>query len=152
MSAGFRGLSELWSIIDEDLLNSSSTTTTNDPLTYLWPMPKQSTNGNVTITVDPNLQLDMQGNSSNSSLVQDAFARLIISVSSADETLQLGTDESYSLYVPEGSGLSIIQDAVLEPSERAKSSLRKPHSMDLRQGFRTSGRMPIWSKDGPDQG
>lgn len=136
-----RGLSKLWSIIDVDLLNSSTDTNTDEPVTYIWPMPKQSSNGNMTIAVDPELALVMQGNGCYSGLVRDAFTRykqiilshhvkfsnqsgtrqtqyhigrLIITVSSADETLQLGTDESYSLYVPAHTEGSIIQDAMLE--------------------------------------
>lgn len=136
-----RGLSKLWSIIDVDLLQSSTNTNTDESVTYIWPMPKQSSNGNMTIAVDPKLALVMQGNGCYSSLVRDAFTRykqiilshhvkfsnqsgtrqtryhigrLIVTVSSADETLQLGTDESYSLYVPAHIEGSIIQDAMLE--------------------------------------
>lgn len=136
-----RGLSKLWSIIDVDLLHSSTNTNTEESVTYIWPMPKQSSNGNMTIAVDPKLALVMQGNGCYSSLVRDAFTRykqiilshhvkfsnqsgtrqtryhigrLIVTVSSADETLQLGTDESYSLYVPAHIEGSIIQDAMLE--------------------------------------
>lgn len=138
-----RGLSKLWSIIDVDLLNSSTNTNTNtdEPVTYLWPMPKKSSNGNMTIAIDPDLVLVTQGNGGNSRLLRDAFARykqiilahhvkfsdqsgarqaqygigrLIITVSSADETLQLGTNESYSLYVPAHTEGSVIQDAMLE--------------------------------------
>lgn len=136
-----RGLSKLWSIIDVDLLHSSTNTNTDESVTYIWPMPKQSSNGNMTIAVDPELALVMQGNGCYSSLVRDAFTRykqiilthhvkfsnqsgtrqtrydigrLIVTVSSADETLQLGTDESYSLYVPAHIEGSIIQDAMLE--------------------------------------
>lgn len=136
-----RGLSKLWSIIDVDLLHSSTNANTDESVTYIWPMPKQSSNGNMTIAVDPELALVMQGNGCYSSLVRDAFTRykqiilshhvkfsnqsgtrqtrydigrLIVTVSSADETLQLGTDESYSLYVPAHIEGSIIQDAMLE--------------------------------------
>lgn len=136
-----RGLSKIWSIIDVDLLHSSTNTNTEESVTYIWPMPKQSSNGNMTIAVDPKLALVMQGNGCYSSLVRDAFTRykqiilshhvkfsnqsgtrqtryhigrLIVTVSSADETLQLGTDESYSLYVPAHIEGSIIQDAMLE--------------------------------------
>ncbi|XP_057826008.2 beta-hexosaminidase 1 isoform X1 [Cryptomeria japonica] len=133
------GLSKEWSIIDEDLVNSTGIT--NDQPTYLWPLPKKRSNGNVTVTVDPNLGLVIQGIGHNSSLVREAFARykniilthhvkfgnrnseqnieysiskLIITVSTADETLQLGIDESYSLYVPVGDEHSIVQGAHLE--------------------------------------
>uniref|UniRef100_A0A0D6R4V9 Beta-hexosaminidase n=1 Tax=Araucaria cunninghamii TaxID=56994 RepID=A0A0D6R4V9_ARACU len=134
-----RRLSKIWSIIDEDLVNSTVSSSNEAP--YLWPMPKEWSNGNVTITVDPNFVLVTQGDGSNSSLIRNAFERyktiilthhvkfahlnraqnaeydiskLIISVSSPDETLQLGIDESYSLSVPVDTGHSIVQGALLE--------------------------------------
>ncbi|GLJ17427.1 hypothetical protein SUGI_0303230 [Cryptomeria japonica] len=67
-----RGLSKEWSIIDEDLVNSTGIT--NDQPTYLWPLPKEWSNDNVIVIVDPNLVLVIQGNGHNSSLVQEAFA------------------------------------------------------------------------------
>ncbi|XP_020086597.1 beta-hexosaminidase 1 [Ananas comosus] len=105
---------------------------------FLWPLPRYLTNGNQTLSVDPNLALAVDGPGGSSSIVSDAFERyrdlifnpwarsgsrdsaaydvskLTISVASDNETLQLGVDESYALYVGGGASLSIVGGATIE--------------------------------------
>ncbi|XP_006857676.2 beta-hexosaminidase 1 [Amborella trichopoda] len=109
----------------------------NDSLAYIWPLPKQFTHGNLTVSISPDLVLEVEGKG----VIRDAFERykklifkhhakysssevrenfdydvhrLKIVVYSDDENLQLGVDESYSLYVTSGQGSSIIQEATIE--------------------------------------
>ncbi|KAK3005803.1 hypothetical protein RJ639_016269 [Escallonia herrerae] len=111
----------------------------DDPPVYLWPLPSKFTSGNQTLTVSPDLSLYL---GSGSLIVRDAFERyrgiifkhssaspsgersepvyditnLSIIVHSDNEELQLGTDESYSLFVTKNDGLSIVGQAVIEAS------------------------------------
>lgn len=113
----------------------------SDPLIYLWPLPKHFTHGNDTISVDPDLSLLVKGPGGSSYIVGEAFDRcklaifkhrskfvkpkskieatydltsLTVFVESANETLQLGIDESYSLYVAKDDGQSIVGQATIE--------------------------------------
>ncbi|KAL3838106.1 hypothetical protein ACJIZ3_022697 [Penstemon smallii] len=108
----------------------------NNNLTYIWPLPSDYTFGNQTLTVDPNLSLIAAGNGGNSLIVSEAFARyksiifkhtssalkgveydvtkLNINVHSADEVLQLGVDESYSLMVAGNDEHSIVGGITIE--------------------------------------
>lgn len=42
---------------------------------YLWPLPKHFTHGEQTLSVTPDLTLNLQGVAHNSSIVQEAFER-----------------------------------------------------------------------------
>ncbi|KAK2987793.1 hypothetical protein RJ640_030683 [Escallonia rubra] len=109
----------------------------DDPPVYLWPLPSKFTSGDQTLTVSPDLSLYVD---CGSLIVRDAFERyrgiifkhcsgspsgersepvyditnLIIIVHSDNEELQLGVDESYSLFVTKNDGLSIVGQAVIE--------------------------------------
>ncbi|XP_006654923.1 beta-hexosaminidase 1 [Oryza brachyantha] len=109
-----------------------------DPV-YLWPLPKSFTSGSQTLLVDPDLALDAQGPGGGAAAVAEAFeryrkltfspwahaarngsggydvARLAVVVASADETLELGVDESYTIYVAAAGGVnSIVGGATIE--------------------------------------
>ncbi|PON75322.1 Beta-hexosaminidase [Parasponia andersonii] len=115
----------------------------NGSLTYLWPLPTEFTSGNDTLSVDPGLSLIGAGNGGNSAIVRAAFdrykgiifkhttgvspfsllrgkrpvydiTRLRIVVDSDSEDLQLGVDESYTLYVAKNDGQSIIGEVTIE--------------------------------------
>ncbi|KAL8050352.1 hypothetical protein ABFX02_06G077400 [Erythranthe guttata] len=110
----------------------------DDSLTYIWPLPRQHTSGNQTLTVNPNLSLVTSGNGSNSLIVSEAFDRykkiifkhtssklpgtgidydlnkLSVVVHSDNEELQLGVDESYTLMVAATDKLSIIGEITIE--------------------------------------
>ncbi|XP_078177842.1 beta-hexosaminidase 1 [Carex rostrata] len=103
---------------------------------YLWPLPKHFTHGEQTLSVSPDLTLNLQGVAHNSSIVQEAFERyrdlifkswahagstsdydvstLNVLVSSDNETLQLGVDESYTLYLGRKQSGSIVDGATIE--------------------------------------
>ncbi|XP_068643923.1 beta-hexosaminidase 1 [Aristolochia californica] len=117
---------------------SSVSFPTFNSLVYLWPVPKEFSFGNGTIPIDPNLSFQMQGVAEKSEVLQDAFRRckttvfndrsvltrstaadyalsvIKVVVESADESLQLGVDESYSLFVAKDDGRSIIGEATIE--------------------------------------
>ncbi|KAF6164360.1 hypothetical protein GIB67_037517 [Kingdonia uniflora] len=110
----------------------------DDTLIYLWPLPSNFTHGNTTITIDPNLSLEFDQNRLKSAILIDAFQRyrevifkrnsksrrndavvydvslLKIVVKSKNESLNLGVDESYSLYVSKQDQHSIIGEATIE--------------------------------------
>ncbi|KAK3028812.1 hypothetical protein RJ639_038639 [Escallonia herrerae] len=118
-------------------LNPLPSLSDDDPPVYLWPLPSKFTSGNQTLTVSPDLSLYL---GSGSLIVRDAFERyrgiifkhssgspsgersepvyditnLSIIVHSDNEELQLGVDESYSLFVTKNDGLSIVGQAVIE--------------------------------------
>ncbi|XP_075670781.1 beta-hexosaminidase 1 [Castanea sativa] len=112
-------------------------------LTYLWPLPSEFTSGNRTLSVDPDLSLAVAGIGGNSAIVRAAFDRyraiifkhtsgisifsrftgrssvydiskLKIIVNSDNEELQLGVDESYTLFVSKNDGKSITGEATIE--------------------------------------
>ncbi|KAL5716613.1 beta-N-acetylhexosaminidase [Ranunculus cassubicifolius] len=107
----------------------------DDSLVYLWPLPTEFTHGNSTISIHPDLSLDL---STNSSILKQAFLRytniifkhkfskknpvaavydilnLKIIVDSDNETLNFGVDESYSLYIAKQDGLSIVGQATIQ--------------------------------------
>ncbi|KAG0501197.1 hypothetical protein HPP92_001269 [Vanilla planifolia] len=112
----------------------------DDSIIYLWPLPKQISYGNRTVTVNPNLVLQSKGPGGSSPIVQEAFGRykslvfsqqsgfvlqeydistLTVVVDSDDDTLYLGVDESYDLYVSDATGstegkLSVVGEASIE--------------------------------------
>ncbi|CAL9007965.1 unnamed protein product [Prunus brigantina] len=115
----------------------------NDSLTYLWPLPSEFTFGNKTLSVHPQLSLVVGGNGSNSSILRLGFDRykaiifknshgvssfdrirgrrlsydvtkLKVVVHSDSEDLQLGVDESYTLFVQKKDGQSIVGEATIE--------------------------------------
>ncbi|KAL5569146.1 hypothetical protein UlMin_025721 [Ulmus minor] len=115
----------------------------NASLTYLWPLPSEFSSGDETLSVDPALSLAVGGNGGSSAIVRAAFDRyrgiifkhttwvspfdalrrrrpgydistLKIVVHSDSEYLQLGVDESYSLFVSKNDGESIIGTATIE--------------------------------------
>ncbi|KAJ1690336.1 hypothetical protein LUZ63_014491 [Rhynchospora breviuscula] len=114
----------------------NSTYHSDNSIVYLWPLPKHFTHGDQILSVSPDLSLSLQGAGSNSSVVQDAFERyrdlifkswahegstseydvgtLTVLVSSDDETLQLGVDESYILYLDGKQSGSIVGGATIE--------------------------------------
>ena len=47
----------------------------DDTLVYLWPLPKNFSQGDRTLTVDPDLALQLQGTRGNSLIVSEAFER-----------------------------------------------------------------------------
>ncbi|VAH01060.1 unnamed protein product [Triticum turgidum subsp. durum] len=106
---------------------------------YIWPLPKNFTSGTQTLAVDPDLALDPQGAGAGAAAVAEAFeryrhlifspwahaarpasagydvARLTVVVASADETLELGVDESYTIYIAAAGGAnSIVGGATIE--------------------------------------
>ncbi|KQK07755.1 beta-hexosaminidase 1 [Brachypodium distachyon] len=106
---------------------------------YIWPLPKNFTSGTRTLAVDPDLALDPQGPGGAAAAVAEAFeryrslifapwahaarpasakydvAKLTVVVASADETLELGVDESYTIYVAASGGVnSIVGGATIE--------------------------------------
>ncbi|KAG6665727.1 beta-hexosaminidase 1 [Carya illinoinensis] len=115
----------------------------NGSLTYLWPLPSEFTFGNDTLSVDPSLSLTVGGKGGNSGILSAAFDRyraivfkhsdafsifsrfrgrrsvydiseLNVIVHSDSEELQLGVDESYSLFIAKNDGQSIIGGATIE--------------------------------------
>lgn len=115
----------------------------NDSLTYLWPLPSEFTFGNKTLSVHPQLSLVVGGNGGNSSILRLGFDRykaiifknshgvssfdrirgrrlsydvtkLRVVVHSDSEDLQLGVDESYTLFVQKKDGQSIVGEATIE--------------------------------------
>ncbi|GJM94393.1 hypothetical protein PR202_ga11033 [Eleusine coracana subsp. coracana] len=119
-------------------LPAANSTASGDPV-YLWPLPKSVSSGSQTLTVDPDLALDPQGPGGGSAAVAEAFeryrklvfapwahharkedggydlAKLTVVVASANETLQLGVDESYTIYVgATGGANSIVGGATIE--------------------------------------
>ncbi|XP_057522383.1 beta-hexosaminidase 1 [Amaranthus tricolor] len=120
-------------------LSLSSSSSLDDSLTYIWPLPANFTSGNLTLTVDPDLSISYSG---NSMIISDAFLRykrlifihaskvsrkfrsirgpaydisvLQIIVHSSDEELQFGVDESYSLKVSGRDDQSIVGVATIE--------------------------------------
>lgn len=106
-------------------------------LVYLWPLPNEWSHGNSSMSVDPNLSLIVGGSGGNSSILKQAFNRyrniifkhnhhptspttyydishLKITVDSNNETLNLGVDESYSLYVSNQDHHSIVAQASIQ--------------------------------------
>ncbi|KAI3934097.1 hypothetical protein MKW92_025589 [Papaver armeniacum] len=108
----------------------------DDSIVYIWPLPSKYTYGNNTISVNPDLSLEISGNGGNSIIVSEGFQRyreiifehhsrkksgvlydvnkLKIIVNSDNETLNLNVDESYSLFITAENGSSIIQGASIE--------------------------------------
>uniref|UniRef100_A0A7N0ZZW4 beta-N-acetylhexosaminidase n=1 Tax=Kalanchoe fedtschenkoi TaxID=63787 RepID=A0A7N0ZZW4_KALFE len=110
----------------------------DETLVYLWPLPTDFTHGNETLVVDPSLTLEAGG----SEILRAAFDRykrimfkhrsprvsrielrggvlydvskLKVVVQDSSEELQLGVDESYSLYVGRSDGFSILGEATIE--------------------------------------
>ncbi|KAH7677994.1 hexosaminidase protein [Dioscorea alata] len=107
----------------------------NDTLVYLWPLPKNFSQGDQTLTVNPDLTLQLRGARGSSLIVSEAFERykdlvfrsqvvlrgasfdvstLTVVVESDDDELQFGVDESYAIYVAGGDSASIIGQAIIE--------------------------------------
>ncbi|OMP02641.1 hypothetical protein COLO4_10922 [Corchorus olitorius] len=115
----------------------------DDSLTYIWPLPSEFTSGNETLTVDPTLSLSVSGEGGDSKILKEGFERykkiifkhvygvsvfdklrgirsaydiseLKIIVNSDSEELQLGVDESYTLFVAKNDGKSIVGEATIE--------------------------------------
>ncbi|MQM13692.1 hypothetical protein Taro_046615 [Colocasia esculenta] len=106
------------------------------PLPYLWPLPKQFRHGNATLSVDPDILFHLHGDGGNSSILGEALqryrgvifgyrtrlpgtppfdlSRLTVVVSSGDEMLRLGVDESYTLLIAKGDDRSVIGEATIE--------------------------------------
>ncbi|XP_062154115.1 beta-hexosaminidase 1 [Alnus glutinosa] len=128
---------------DSQSLRLNSAPEIDDSLTYVWPLPAEFTSGNDTLSVDPGLSLAVGGNGENSSILRAAFDRyrrivfkhsegvsvfdrlrgrrsvydiskLKVIVNSDSEELQLGVDESYTLFVAKNDGQSIIEEATIE--------------------------------------
>ncbi|XP_021739613.1 beta-hexosaminidase 1-like [Chenopodium quinoa] len=121
------------------LSSSSSLSDDDDSLTYIWPLPANSTSGADTLTVDPDLSIS---NSGNSPIISAAFLRykciifshattvppgfrslrtpvfdisvVQIVVRSSDEELQFGVDESYVLRISGRDNHSIVGFAAIE--------------------------------------
>ncbi|KAI3995345.1 hypothetical protein MKX01_032147 [Papaver californicum] len=108
----------------------------DDSIVYIWPLPSKYTYGNNTISINPDLSLEVSGNGGNSIIVSEGFQRyreiifkhhsrkksgviydvnkLKIIVNSDNDTLNLNVDESYSLFITAENGNSIIQGASIE--------------------------------------
>nr|GEU52775.1 beta-hexosaminidase 1 [Tanacetum cinerariifolium] len=117
--------------------SSPSHLTDDSSVTYLWPLPSEFTSGNETLTVDPNLSISLSG---NNGIVTEAFERYrkiifkhtaspksvgtrqydisklnIVVNSEDDDELQLGVDESYTLFVAKKNNrLSIVGQVNIE--------------------------------------
>nr|KJB76037.1 hypothetical protein B456_012G068200 [Gossypium raimondii] len=125
------------------LVDSKSGFELDEPLTYLWPLPSEFTSGNQTLTVDPTLSFSALGKGGNSKILIEGFERykkiifkhvsgislfgksrgirsvydiseLRFIVNSDSEELQLGVDESYTLFVAKKDGKSIVGEATIE--------------------------------------
>ncbi|KAG4202672.1 hypothetical protein ERO13_A05G351400v2 [Gossypium hirsutum] len=125
------------------LVDSKSGFELDDSLTYLWPLPSEFTSGNQTLTVDPTLSFSALGKGGNSKILIEGFERykkiifkhvsgislfdksrgirsvydiseLRVIVNSDSEELQLGVDESYTLFVAKKDGKSIVGEATIE--------------------------------------
>nr|XP_010937791.3 LOW QUALITY PROTEIN: beta-hexosaminidase 1 [Elaeis guineensis] len=116
----------------------NSTASLDDSLVYLWPLPKEFRYGDRTVSIDPDLAFRLEGAGGSSTVLKEAFERykdlifkpwarsvrrwsgaydvseLTVFVSSDNETLQLGVDESYTLYVGGEGRLSILGGASIE--------------------------------------
>ncbi|KAE7996850.1 hypothetical protein FH972_001539 [Carpinus fangiana] len=132
-----------FTLLDSQSLKLNSAPEIDDSLTYLWPLPVEFTSGNGTLSVDPGLSLDVAGQGGNSGILREAFDRyrrivfkhsggvsvfdrlwgrrsvydiskLKVIVDSDSEELQLGVDESYTLFVAKNDGQSIIGEATIE--------------------------------------
>ncbi|KNA20214.1 hypothetical protein SOVF_054390 isoform B [Spinacia oleracea] len=118
---------------------SSSSSVNKDSLTYIWPLPANSTSGDETLTVDPDLSLSFSG---YSPIISSSFLRykrlifthakkvpagflsfrgpvfdisvLQINVHFPNEELQLGVDESYNLRISRRDDNSIVGFATIE--------------------------------------
>lgn len=125
-------------IASRNLKHSSNTQLyDDDSITYIWPLPSEFSFGNQTLSVDPNLSLAVSGNGGGSAIVKEAFERyksiifkhhsklpksggsydiekLNVIVFSANEELQLGVDETYSLSVVKRDEHSIIGEITIE--------------------------------------
>ncbi|KAF8396729.1 hypothetical protein HHK36_018359 [Tetracentron sinense] len=128
-------------LVQGRFLGFKSISELDDSLVYLWPLPSSFNYGNDTISVDPDLSLEVGGSGGSSAIVSEAFQRckevmfkhsyrfssldstrkgvydinkIRIVVGSDNETLQLGVDESYSLYIAKENGRSIIGEATIE--------------------------------------
>ncbi|CAL9754288.1 unnamed protein product [Musa acuminata subsp. burmannicoides] len=110
----------------------------DDQLVYLWPLPKLFRHGYRTLSVDPDLALDLQIPGGESLALSKAFERyrdliftqwersaqrsymdydvnkLTVLVASDDDTLQFGVDESYTLSVGGGESFSVVNGAAIE--------------------------------------
>ncbi|XVF23796.1 hypothetical protein REPUB_Repub13aG0070000 [Reevesia pubescens] len=115
----------------------------DESLTYIWPLPSEFTSGNETLTVDPTLSLSVLGKGGDLKILREGFERykkiifkhvsgvsifeklrgirsvydiseLRIIVNSDSEELQLGVDESYTLFVAKNDGKSIVGEATIE--------------------------------------
>ncbi|XVE52742.1 hypothetical protein DITRI_Ditri02bG0147800 [Diplodiscus trichospermus] len=115
----------------------------DESLTYIWPLPSEFTSGNETLTVDPTLSLSVLGKGGDLKILREGFERykkiifnhvsgvsiferlrgirsvydiseLRIIVNSDDEELQLGVDESYTLFLAKNDGKSIVGEATIE--------------------------------------
>ena len=47
----------------------------DESLAYLWPLPKEFRRGNETLSVNPNLEVSIQGSGANSSILAEALER-----------------------------------------------------------------------------
>ncbi|XP_022742491.1 beta-hexosaminidase 1-like isoform X3 [Durio zibethinus] len=125
------------------LLVLSSGFELDESLTYIWPLPSEFTSGNETLAVDPTLSLSVSGKGGDLKILREGFERykkiifkhvsgvsifeklrgitsvydiseLRIIVNSDSEELQLGVDESYTLFVAKNDGKSIVGGATIE--------------------------------------
>ncbi|KAM2202411.1 hypothetical protein ACFX1R_002125 [Malus domestica] len=115
----------------------------DDSRTLLWPLPAKFSFGNKTLSVDPALSLVVGGSGGGSGILKLGFDRyreiifenshgvlalntlrgkrqsfdinkLRIVVQSSNEDLQLGVDESYTLFVAKKDGTSVVGEATIE--------------------------------------
>ncbi|KAL5201981.1 hypothetical protein ABZP36_012933 [Zizania latifolia] len=118
---------------------SPANSTASGKPVYLWPLPKKFTSGSRTLLVDPDLALHPNGPGGRAAAVAEAFERyrslifsswahaarnasggydiaeLTVVVASADEKMELGVDESYTIYVAAAGGVnSIVGGATIE--------------------------------------
>lgn len=63
------------SLVEGRILGFNSSSDLDDSLVYLWPLPSKSSHGDDTISVDPDLSLDVGGSGGSSSIVAEAFKR-----------------------------------------------------------------------------
>ncbi|KAM1028634.1 hypothetical protein EV1_040862 [Malus domestica] len=155
----------------------------NDSLTLLWPLPAEFTFGNKTLSVDPALSLVVGGNGGGSGILKLGFDRyreiifknnhgvlalntlrgsrqsydiskLRIVVESADEDLQLGVDESYTLFVVKNDGKSIVGEATIEANTvygalRALETFSQLCTFDYGSKSVQVNKAPWYIKDSP---
>lgn len=82
----------------------------DESLTNIWPLPKQFTSGNRTLTVDPDFSLDVQGSGGSSPIVLEAFERFRNLVFKQQSGYALGEHDVSKLTIFVASGDDTVRE------------------------------------------